>query len=414
MGRKTLALLFAACAILSSFLTYLVVSGYWYETGITIPGLPTLAITEVRFPLDNTSYFELTVMNPSYSFKAVRLENVCVVTPDGHFHVIEDVRPSLPMSLGAGESVNFTCMWDWANYTGAELMVLVLIRNGSGASYYARPPAVKLILKAFFNASSPFWFLLNVTNSPGSPTAVNITAVDAILDNGTVLENLPTKPKISPKKPYVLKPDSTLTLNCTLNWLAYRDRNMTIRVRSVQGYRGYLGLRTPPPVVIRIVEVNFVKDAGACYFNITVMNEFSSPAPARIYNISAVVDGLYLGPEDLKVTPSLKPPVIIRPGENLTFMCNWNWSPYEGYTMNITVVSILGYIANASVQIKQGVQKTALSPEVRPSPRSCSSPSSRGPLLCAPRARTRTSALCALCPSRRSSRPVSRPRRPLL
>ena len=420
MRRATLALLFIACAIASSFLTYMVVSGYWYELGIQVPGLPSIAITKVRFPLENTSYFELTVLNPSFSLSAVRLENVCVITPEDEVHVIKNVSPSLPRELGAGKSVKLKCMWDWGNYTGEELRITVFIEEGSGASFLARPPAVKLVLSASFNASRPFWFLLNVTNSPESPTTVNLTAVEVVLANGT-RTGVRTEPEVSPDKPYGLEPNSTVTLNCTWNWLRYRNETLTIVVRTLQGYRAYLGLRTPPPVVLKITEVEFVRNGGTCYFNITVLNDPSSPAPARLCDISVVVNNTLFGPEDLNVTPPLSPPVLIRPGESKTFMCNWNWTPYEGYRMNITVSSVLGYTANATVTVVAGVQKPA-SGQVARGPRCrlsspsrlCSSPSSRGPRLCVLPARTRRSALCGLSHARRSIRPVWPRRRPLL
>ena len=368
MRRATLGLLFVACALSSSFLTYMVVSGYWYKLGITVPGLPSLAITDVVFPVGNTSYFKMTVMNPSYSLKSVEIKGIYVITPEEELSTVGNVSPAIPRSLGAGESITFTCLWDWANYTGRELRIIVVVEGGSGATYVASPPAVMLALSASFNASRPFWFLLNITNSPESPVAVNLTGVDLVLENGTVVEGLATKPGLSEKKPYGLEPNSTLTLNCTWRWLEYRDKPLTVVVRSAEGYRGYGHFRTPPPVVLRITEVVFSSDGGTYYFNVTVLNSPRSPAPARICDMTVVVNNTVFGPPDLNITPSLSPPVLLQPNSSLTLMCRWNWTRYQGYTMNITLRTVLGYTASASVSISPGSHRPsgALRPSASP------------------------------------------------
>jgi len=155
MRRATLALLVIALVLASSLFTYMVVSGYWYGLGIRVPGIIALAITDVWFPLNNTKRFDITVMNPSYSPSDASIEAVFVITPDGEMHEVRATEPWLPKTLVRGASTTFKCYWNWANYTGEELKIIVMPREGSGASVRARPPAVELELSPFFNASSP-------------------------------------------------------------------------------------------------------------------------------------------------------------------------------------------------------------------------------------------------------------------
>ena len=201
-----------------------------------------------------------------------------------------------------------------------------------------------------------------------------------------------------------------MTLNCTWNWLRYRDRSFTVVVKTIQGYRGYKSFRTPGPVIIKIREVVFYTVGTTYYFNITVFNEPTSPAPARICHIEIVVNNTCFGPEDLNITPPLKPPVVVQPNSSITFTCLWNWSRYQGYDMTINVETVLGYTANATIKITQGTHRLALS--LNGPSRLCISPSSKALLLCAPPAQRRTSTLCALAPFPRSNRPVWLPRRP--
>ena len=421
MRRATLALLIIVLVLASSLFTYMLVSGYWYGLGIKVPGIIALAITDVQFPLNNTKRFDITVMNPSYSPSDASIEAIYVITPDKKTYKVNVTEPWLPKTLVRGASTTFKCYWNWANYTGDELKIIVMPREGSGASVKARPPAVELEVIPFFNASSPFWFLLNITNSPDSPANVSITRIDVALDNGTWLRKVSTEPAISWENPRVITPNSTLTLNCTWNWLTYRNRTITIVARSVEGYTGYLfDYRTPPDVVLNITEVVFaIYNETVYYFNITVFNSPLSPAPARICNITALVNNTLLTPEQLNITPPVSPSYVLKPNSSVVFTCYWNWSLYEGYNMTITVEAVLGYVANATVNITAGA---APSPVPKPMGRGveegaslsspdplCSSQALRAPRLCAPRARIQTSALCAHARLRRSSRRVSPP-----
>jgi len=430
MRRATLALLVITLVLASSLFTYMVVSGYWYGLGIKVPGIIAIAITDVEFPLNNTKRFDITVMNPSYSPSDASIEAILVVTPDGEAHEVRATEPWLPKTLVRGASTTFKCYWNWANYTGDELKIIVMPREGSGASVRARPPAVELELSPFFNASSPFWFLLNITNSAGSPANVSLTSVDVALDNGTWIRGLPTEPSVSWEEPSVIRPNSTLTLNCTWNWLAYRNRTITIVAKSLEGYTGYLfDYRTPPDVVLDITEVVFaIYNETVYYFNITVFNAPSSPAPARICNITALVNNTLFTPEQLNVTPPVSPPYVLRPNSSVVFTCYWNWSLYEGYNMTITVETVLGYVANATVNITAGAALSLVSTPIAggggviaeggaslssPAPL-CSSQASRAPRLYAPLARTRTSALCGPARWSQSNRLVSLRRKPSL
>ncbi len=427
MRRATQALIMIALVLASSLLTYMIVSGYWYRLGIEVPNTISLAITDVYFPLNNTKWFNITVMNPSYSLSEASIESIWVITPDDEAHKVLATEPWLPRTIEAGGEIRFKCYWNWANYTGDELKILVLPKEGSGASVKARPPAVELELTPFFNASSPFWFILNITNSPESPANVSICGVDLLLDNGTWVRDLPTEPAVSPDEPRVVSPNSTLTLNCTWDWLAYRNRTITIVAKTKEGYRGYLfNYRTPPPVVLKITEVVFAVVNNTYYFNITVFNEPTSPAPARICNLTALVNNtLFLDLEALNVMPPFNrsAPYVLQPNASATFTCYWNWSLYEGSNMTITISTVLGYTANATVNITAGIIKLAVAwvsirapgePTVRSYTIALSAlgqhawphtPQAwRDPQLCAPRAQTQTSALCGLGRSRRSSR----------
>ena len=418
--RATLALIFIACVLASSLLTYMVVSGYWYRLGISVPGLPSIAITDVYFPLNNTRYFNITVINPSYSLRPVNLTAIFVVTPDLEVHKVKFTSPLLPLKLDEGESKTLRCYWRWENYTGEVLTVMAVIEDGSGAVFKAAVPFVKLELSALFNASSPFWFLLNVTNVLDSVTNVSITGVDVLLDNGTRVSDLPTEPEVSRDEPYVLEPNATLTLNCTWDWLAYRNRTLTVIALTKEGYTGYLNYTTPPNVVLRITEVTFFTRNETYYFNITVFNEPISPAPAKLNNITVLIGDEVFVIED--VVPSIRPYYLLQPNSSVVLMCTWNWSLYEGLNATIVVSTVLGYTANATVNVTAGTIKLGAPghldvPAGLRSGRSaqlCTSPASSGPRLCAPRAQRRTSALCALARCRRSSRRGWRPPMPSL
>ena len=421
MRRATLALIFVACILASSLLTYMVVSGYWYRLRYRVPDKPSLAITDVLFPLNDTHYFNLTVMNPSFSLRPVNLTSIMVITPDLEVKEVEFTTPSLPVRLEEGETKTLKCYWRWENYTGETLTVVAFIDYGSSAAFRATVPFVKLEMNALFNASSPFWFMLNITNVAESVANVSVTRVDVVLANGTRVRDLPTEPDVSREEPYELKPNSTLTLNCTWDWLEYRNKTLTIVAISKEGYTGFLNYTTPPDVVLRITEVTFFTKGDREFFNITVLNEPISPAPAKLNNVTILVDGELFVIEN--VTPSISPYYLLQPNSSVVLTCAWNWSLYEGKNATITVSSVLGYSANATVTVSAGtIELAALAHReqaaggARPaqSAHVCSSPASSGLQLYAAQARKQTSALCALCHSRRSSHQVWPRRRPSL
>ena len=413
MRKATLALVFMACILASSLLTYIVVSGYWYRLGYSVPNKPSIAITDVFFPLNDTHYFNLTVINPSYSLKPVNLTSVMIITPELEVEEVKFTSPSLPLVLDEGEVKTLKCYWRWENYTGEKLTVIAFLDYGSSAAVRAEVPFVELQMGASFNATSPFWFLLNVTNVAESVANVSITRVDVVLANGTRIRDLPTEPDVSEEEPHLLEPNSTLTLNCTWDWLEYRNKTLTIVALSKEGYTGYLNYTTPPEVLLKITEVTFFKQDDTYYFNLTVFNEPISPAPAKINNVTILIEEELFVVEN--VTPSIKPFYLLQPNSSVVLTCAWNWSLYEGRNATITVSTVLGYSANATVQVSAGTTKLAPSELQAPrgsgppgvngrSARICSSPASAAPRLCAPRARRRTLILCALSRSRRSNR----------
>ncbi len=426
MRRATLVLLFIAGLLASSLLTFMITSGYWYWLGNVVPGKPSIAITDIYFPGNDTRYFNITVLNPSYSLEAVELRRILVITPEERIFEVKTTKPLLPLKLADGESATIRCAWDWGNYSGRELTVLVTVDKGSGAAITAKPPFVELLLKATFNASTPTWFLLNITSSAESEVAVSLVGVDLVFPTGEVISNVGTEPEVSEEKPGKLEPGSSLLLNCSWEWKEYRNETLTIVARTREGYKGYLTERTPPPVVIRITEVAFYVVNMTYYMNVTVLNEPLSPAPARINNITIIVNKTVVVPEH--VEPPISPPYLLQPNTSITFTCLWNWSAFEGMNTTIRVSTVLGYEAVANVNIAPGTIKVSSAAQGawpgggRPcgeaafsSPSlSGSSPGGRGPRICAPPALRRTSALCGLGRSRRSSRRGWPPRMPEL
>ena len=418
-SRATLVLLFLVGILASSLLTFMITSGYWYWLGKVVPERPSIAITELLFPANDTSYFNVTVLNPSYSMEPVHVERVLVITPDGELVEVETTRPRLPLEISAGEKATISCDWDWANYTGREVTVVVAIKEGSGASFTARTPLVKMLLSATFDASTPFWFMLNITNARESATALSLAGIDLVLEGGRVVKNVDTEPKLAIGEPYKLEQGASVLVNCSWNWLEYRNKTVTVVVKTIEGYRGYLTERTPGPVVIRITEVAFYNVSQSFFMNVTVFNEPYSPAPAKICNITITIGNDTYVPE--RVKPSIRPYYALEPNASVTFNCLWNWSAFQGMNATIKVSCVLGYEAEATVNVTAGTVRPALGTAKKAicsreggeagkkaafsSPRlSGRQPGERGLLLCAPPARRRTSALCAPARCRRSSR----------
>ena len=244
LSRLSIIILLIASLIVGALLSYLWVMGYYLTLGIKIPENTTLSISNVVFTPQNTSYFNVTFFNPSYSPSAANMTGVAVISEGGKLHAISQATPGWPYIVPKAQDVTFQCIWDWAKYEGQNIQVIASVENGSGPTYNTKTPLVDLrITEARFNSSiSVSYFNLTVQNSQNSTTYINISQI--VLPTGTLSPNQTT-----PNLPQRLEKNQTQDFKINWDWTNYLNKSITITVRTVQGYEANITTFAQPLVL---------------------------------------------------------------------------------------------------------------------------------------------------------------------
>jgi len=234
-SRGISKILFTLCLILTlivgAVLSYLWTMGYYASQQYQIPKNPALSIESVEFPEQNTTFFNIVVLNPSYSSGKVSIEQLMVLTENSQLHDV-NLSPALPFSLDVGKSQSFKGDWNWANYTGQEVKIIVFVSEGSGPTTTRLLPYVGLTVEARFNSTITERFNVTVRNLGESATYVNITGI-------TLNHESPQSVKIGDENvsfPYPLNINESVTFTCVLNWTTYQGKEVIVAVKTLQGY----------------------------------------------------------------------------------------------------------------------------------------------------------------------------------
>ncbi len=331
-----LVLLLLAALIVGAVLSYLWVIGYYINLGLRLPEKPALSITNVTFNPQNTSYLTVTVLNPSYSPDAI-ITGIAALTEDGVVHPVTETIPTFPYGLPTAEETSFEGVWNWANYTGEILRMVVFAKEGSGPIFEASTPLVDLKIKdlTFNSTISVTNFNVTVQNNAQSVTYVNITEVTM---NGNYIpaENL------SIPLPYLLYPNESVFFESAWNWTEYQGNNVTVAVRTLQGYVAYNTSLTSKPVILSINNI-FFDASDMIHFNVTVQNSIDSPTYVNITDIMVGVENKTFTYPDVQVLSPPQFPYSLFPNSNVTFRCEWNWTLYRERNVTVTVYTLQGF-----------------------------------------------------------------------
>jgi len=192
--------------------------------------LVELAITEAVFNSTvSVTNFNVTVQNSASSDTYV---NITEITVD--LAVAQNVTPSLPYTLQPNTSVTFSSDLNWTDYQGKEVTVRVETSQGYVAYHtQTTPQPVDLsITNVMFNITDTTpYFNVTAQNNASSPTHVDVTGV-TVTANETTYET-----ELNITLPYVLQPNSTVTLECLWNWTNYQGMIVMIAVHTKQGFK---------------------------------------------------------------------------------------------------------------------------------------------------------------------------------
>jgi len=336
ISRLSFIILFSISFVIGAFLSYLWAIGPIIELGITIPDKPSVAITDVSFTPQNTSHFNLTLLNPSYSPSKANIMGILTLTEGEKTHTVTDVNPSLPYELLDGYNQTFQCFWNWANYTGQIIGIYAFVEGGSGPTSVGVVPFVGLqITDVYFNSSISFsHFNLTMQSHENSTTYVTITDITA--------QTMTLKAEnVIPSLPYTLRPNSSVTFTCLWDWTDYQNASLTIAAHTWQGYVSYASYLTSEPMVVEVTDILF-SEPDVNHFNLTIRNSELSPSYLNLSKMTLTLEnGTLVEINGTEMKPSL--PYLLNPNSSIAFECPWNWTNYRNKNVTLSVNTLQNY-----------------------------------------------------------------------
>lgn len=345
INKILFAMVLIAVFTAGAFLSYLWVVGYYVSLQLKAPEKPILSIGGFLASAEDPSFFNITILNPSFSPSETYILEILVLTEDNVAHKIASTSPAIPSGgykLNVGDSLTLKCSWSWLNYVGQQINIVVLVREGTGGALRATLPTVELSVTSVVESPERGDHLnITVVNSNVSVASVNLAGVEIIVDGA--LYEAETEPNL----PIKLEPGVPVSLICRWNWADHQNKTITIIARTSQGYvaKAVHTLPVYANLVIQGVEFN---PTNTTYFNITILNSESSLIPLTITSIEITLENSVLV-KPTSIIPSL--PFMLDVNMTATFLCEWDWSAYRGKEISIGVLTEQSYRAKITYKI---------------------------------------------------------------
>jgi hypothetical protein len=337
ISKLLLILLLLLAMIIGSIFSYLIVAGYYMNLDINVPENTTLSVVNVDITMQNAETFNITILNPTYSPTEAKITEISIATEDNKIHAITTVNPELPCTLDKGQEETFVCDWNWGDYAGETLKVIVLAEEGSGAVYEIATALVGLeISSVIFTTTDTQHFNVTIKNPAASESDLQVTKITVTMENETDSDIR----ELTPTIPVTLLTGTSTTFVCSWDWTLYRGMNATVNVYTSQGYEFHRTETTPKAVQLSITDSAFDSSVLSS-FSITVENSENSLAAANLTVVEVMFED-YTTEEVSVESPTL--PHTLSIGGTVTLNCMWDWSDHRGENVGIYVKTPEGYL----------------------------------------------------------------------
>jgi hypothetical protein len=349
MGLNISRIVFAAVLIatfmVGALLSYLWIVGYYESLELKSPRKPAISIENFIVSPEDPTFFNISILNPSFSPDRVKVAGISVLTEDRLIHDVIISSPKIPSEgyiLEVGSSETFKCSWNWAKYTGQSATVIVFVKDGSGGTISVTLPLVEIkITSLTFNPEDGHHFNVTIENSSKSSAGVNLMNIKVIVDNST--NNIKTIPQL----PARLEPAHSASFICEWDWADHQNRTIKVVAETSQGFIAEKTYNVPLYAFLSIEDVKF-NPADTDHINVTLLNSEKSL-------ISLNIAGIELAFENgttitlTRIEPGL--PRMININERLTFMCEWSWIAHRGEEIVIIVLTEQGYKVRGAYKV---------------------------------------------------------------
>jgi len=336
ISKLLMLLLLIVFFLLGTVLSYIWTMGFYAPNEYNLPNKTSVTIENVQFPPEDTAFFNVTLLNPSYSPSDAVIDQIKVSTTDGNVHSITSTSPTLPITLVPGQSKTIRSFWSWTRYVDQTVDVYVLVVGGSGPAIQAKTPFMNLTVTDVVFEPSVTSTRFNITvQSMRSPISVDISEITV---NGAAVTN------VAPTLPYRLNPNASKTFALQRDWADLQNQTVSVEVRTAQGYEAFKTV-TGPLMKLNVFDVQFFNTTVTdFYFSVTIQNSAVSLAGVDVNLVTVYVEGqnITIG----TVTPNL--PQALQQDSTLLLTCTWDWSQFKGKSATVTIYTTQGFKSSST------------------------------------------------------------------
>ncbi len=340
-GIKAISTLLAILLILLSAIFGALLAYMWTMAPFYLePNTVDLIVTNVNFPADHGTYFDLTVMNPSHSISGTNITDIYIESQGLNKTSITASLPALPLFLDRGTQQTFNCSLDWGGLAGSIITVHVTSTNAS-ASLSAQTPFVSVTVDAFFDPSESIQYF-NGTVTVSAP--INLTLTQILLDYNPI-DNL------SITKGLVLQANQSIPFTCYANWEGHVKPFVQVLTR--EGFEGDIRKNVGSTVILQTTQVDF-DESNMSQVKVTLSNSADSATYVNITSLTLKHGNITDTFSGTLSTPTL--PLTIDTNQTVIVTCPWNWGD-EGYRdMDVIVTA---YTKQGFTSVPQTVRTPA-------------------------------------------------------
>ena len=239
-----------------------------------------------RFEMTEIAPFNITIQNSELSATKVNVTEIRVASRD-----LEGTNVTLPYMLNRGAKVTVTGTWNWTGFDGENIEVVVNTAEGY-AAYITKaipsPTPVVAITDVLLDPTDTNHFNITIQNNKLSTRFISVRAIIITMENGTTREIEQVVPSLEPA--YIIEPGNSTSFKCTWNWTDYRNKNVTITVRTLQEYTAKRTVITPALIG------SFGELAASPFFLIAILSInwiglLSKPKQRRVKAIREITNG---------------------------------------------------------------------------------------------------------------------------
>ncbi len=344
IAKLSLLILLLASAVVGAVLSYLWTVGYYVEIGFRVPeGVTTVTIMNVSFPIENSTYFDVTVLNPSYSKADANIASISMISSDNDIETPGVIEPSIPYPLRKGEEITFRCALNWGEYAGQNVTVAVLVKDGSGATTSYQTVFVRFDVTSFAYNTAITVSRFNVTVRNWSNISLDISEIrlenDIIPPENISVNNQPIT------FPYQLLGNESVEFVCRWTlWDAeansgYLGTENSLFIETLQGYRAVHSRFFSKPVFLTLSNITYPQLNETQFI---LRNELQSP-----HNVNLTRITISVGNETFTVAHNASG-YVLEEGSEVTILCedkDLNWENWPDQKITIRVYTTQGFMA---------------------------------------------------------------------